>query len=99
MVPHQKIEDELHKLLGTNERICVVTSVPDERRGERLIVLHTPLNGMSLRSLVEGLTQQGLPNLWIPSEKDFRQISEMPVLGSGKVDLRRVKEIARDLTK
>jgi acyl-[acyl-carrier-protein]-phospholipid O-acyltransferase/long-chain-fatty-acid--[acyl-carrier-protein] ligase len=98
MVPHQKIEDELHRLLGTNERICVVTAVPDERRGERLIVLHTPLNGMNLRSLLEGLTQQGLPNLWIPSEKDFKQISEMPVLGSGKVDLKRVKEMARELT-
>jgi acyl-[acyl-carrier-protein]-phospholipid O-acyltransferase/long-chain-fatty-acid--[acyl-carrier-protein] ligase len=98
MVPHQKIEDELHKVLGTNERICVVTSVPDERRGERLVVLHTGLNGMDLHSLVEGLTQQGLPNLWIPSEKDFKQIAEMPVLGSGKVDLRRVKEMAQELT-
>jgi acyl-[acyl-carrier-protein]-phospholipid O-acyltransferase/long-chain-fatty-acid--[acyl-carrier-protein] ligase len=97
MVPHQKIEDELHKLLGTNERICVVTSVPDERRGERIVVLHTPLNGKSLNSLVEGLTLQGLPNLWIPSERDFKQIPEMPVLGSGKVDLKRVKEMAQEL--
>ena len=98
-MPHQKIEDELHRLLGTNERVCVVTAVPDERRGERLVVLHTSLNGMRLSSLVEGLSQQGLPNLWIPSERDFRQISEMPVLGSGKVDLKRVKEMAQELCK
>jgi acyl-[acyl-carrier-protein]-phospholipid O-acyltransferase/long-chain-fatty-acid--[acyl-carrier-protein] ligase len=99
MVPHQKIEDELHKILGTNERICVVTSVPDERRGERLIVLHTPLNGMNLHNLVMQLTEHGLPNLWIPSERDFKQISEMPVLGSGKVDLKRVKEMAQEMTR
>jgi acyl-[acyl-carrier-protein]-phospholipid O-acyltransferase/long-chain-fatty-acid--[acyl-carrier-protein] ligase len=99
MVPHQKIEDELHKLLGTNERVCVVTSVADERRGERLVVLHTALNGMNLHSLVEQLGAQGLPNLWIPSERDFKQIPEMPVLGSGKVDLKRVKEMAQELTR
>jgi acyl-[acyl-carrier-protein]-phospholipid O-acyltransferase/long-chain-fatty-acid--[acyl-carrier-protein] ligase len=97
MVPHQKIEDELHKILGTSERICVVTAVPDERRGERLIVLHTPLNGMNLHHLVEQLGAQGLPNLWLPAERDFKQISEMPVLGSGKVDLKRVKEMAQEL--
>jgi acyl-[acyl-carrier-protein]-phospholipid O-acyltransferase/long-chain-fatty-acid--[acyl-carrier-protein] ligase len=50
MVPHQKIEDEIHVILGTNERACVVTAVPDERRGERLVVLHTPLNGGSGKS-------------------------------------------------
>ena len=45
------------------------------------------------------LSEQGLPNLWIPSERDFKQIPEMPVLGSGKVDLKRVKEMAQELTR
>jgi acyl-[acyl-carrier-protein]-phospholipid O-acyltransferase / long-chain-fatty-acid--[acyl-carrier-protein] ligase len=96
MVPHQKIEDELHKILGTNERVCAVTAVPDERRGERLIVLHTPLNGISLQCLYQRLTQAGLPNLWVPDERDFVEISEMPVLGTGKLDLKRIKELARE---
>ncbi len=99
MVPHQKIEDELHKILGTNERVCVVTSVPDERRGERLVVLHTALNGTNSHHLVEQLTEHGLPNLWIPSERDFKQIPEVPVLGSGKVDLKRVKEMALEMSR
>jgi len=63
------------------------------------VVLHTALNGMNLHHLVEQLNEQGLPNLWIPSERDFKQISEMPVLGSGKVDLKRVKEMAQELTR
>jgi acyl-[acyl-carrier-protein]-phospholipid O-acyltransferase/long-chain-fatty-acid--[acyl-carrier-protein] ligase len=94
MVPHQKIEEELHAILGTSERVCVVTAVPDERRGERLVVLHTPLNGLNQHHLSEELGSKGLPNLWIPAERDFIEVSELPVLGSGKLDLKRVKEMA-----
>lgn len=96
MVPHGRIEDELHQLLGTTERLCVVTAVPDEKRGERLIVLHVPLNGTEVPGLLKQLNERGLPNLWIPDERDFHQIENIPVLGSGKVDLQRCKEIARE---
>jgi acyl-[acyl-carrier-protein]-phospholipid O-acyltransferase / long-chain-fatty-acid--[acyl-carrier-protein] ligase len=94
MVPHQKIENELHEILGTNERICVVTSVPDERKGERLLVLHTPFSGFSPHQIWERLNDRGLPNLWVPSERDFLEIPELPVLGTGKVDLKRIKQLA-----
>ena len=95
MVPHQKIEDEIHVILGTNERACVVTAVPDERRGERLVVLHTPLNGgHDARRLWQELNTRGLPNLWVPAERDFMEIAELPLLGTGKLDLKRVREIA-----
>src|SRR5438477_1386832 len=63
MVPHQKIEDELHHILGTSERAVVVTAVPDESKGERLIVLHLPLNGVDVRQLWQQLSGKGLPNL------------------------------------
>jgi acyl-[acyl-carrier-protein]-phospholipid O-acyltransferase/long-chain-fatty-acid--[acyl-carrier-protein] ligase len=96
MVPHQKIEDELHKILNTNERVFAVTAVPDERRGERLIVLHTPLADSSLHNIRQQLSDAGLPNLWIPDERDFMEIGEMPVLGTGKLDLKRLKEMARE---
>ncbi len=94
MVPHQKIEDELHEILGTGERVCVVTTVPDERRGERLVVLHTQLNGVSRQNLCKGLNNKGLPNLWVPAERDFFEIAEFPVLGTGKLDWKRLKEMA-----
>lgn len=94
MVPHQKIEEELHAILGTCDRICVVTAIPDVRRGERLVVLHTPLNGLNRHHLSEELGTKGLPNLWIPSERDYFEVAELPVLGSGKLDLKRVKEMA-----
>jgi acyl-[acyl-carrier-protein]-phospholipid O-acyltransferase/long-chain-fatty-acid--[acyl-carrier-protein] ligase len=96
MVPHQKIEDEIHLILGTSERICVVTSVPDERRGERLVVLHTLMDGISPQQLWRRLNERGLPNLWLPAERDFVQIPEVPVLGTGKIDLKRIRELAQE---
>jgi acyl-[acyl-carrier-protein]-phospholipid O-acyltransferase/long-chain-fatty-acid--[acyl-carrier-protein] ligase len=94
MVPHQKIEEELQEILGTTERVCVVTAVPDERRGERLIVLHTPFNGVNRHHLCQQLATKGLPNLWVPAERDFIEVPELPVLGTGKIDLKQVKELA-----
>jgi acyl-[acyl-carrier-protein]-phospholipid O-acyltransferase/long-chain-fatty-acid--[acyl-carrier-protein] ligase len=100
MVPHQRIEDELHQILGTSDRICVVSAVPDERRGERLVVLHTPLNaGFDQAGLARTLGTRGLPNLWLPGSRDFFVVPELPVLGSGKVDLKRVKELALEMTR
>jgi acyl-[acyl-carrier-protein]-phospholipid O-acyltransferase/long-chain-fatty-acid--[acyl-carrier-protein] ligase len=98
MVPHQKVEDELHALAGATERTFVVTAVPDEGKGERLVVLHVAVDGLDARGLWQGLSGKGLPNLWVPRERDFIQVSELPVLGSGKVDLKRVKELALERT-
>jgi acyl-[acyl-carrier-protein]-phospholipid O-acyltransferase/long-chain-fatty-acid--[acyl-carrier-protein] ligase len=98
MVPHQKIEDELQSLLGTPERSCVVTAVPDPRRGERIVVLHTPFSDTDRHQLCEKLATKGLPNLWMPSERDFYEIPELPLLGTGKIDLKQVKEMALRLT-
>jgi acyl-[acyl-carrier-protein]-phospholipid O-acyltransferase/long-chain-fatty-acid--[acyl-carrier-protein] ligase len=99
MVPHQKIEDELHEIARTSERTFVVTAVPDEGKGERLVVLHVDLNGLDVRMLWQQLSGKGLPNLWVPRERDFFLVPELPVLGSGKVDLKRVKELALERTR
>jgi acyl-[acyl-carrier-protein]-phospholipid O-acyltransferase/long-chain-fatty-acid--[acyl-carrier-protein] ligase len=99
MVPLEKIEDELHGCLETSERLCAVSAVPDEKRGERLVVLHLPLNGVSVKQLCDKLGDKGLPNLWLPGERDFYPVTEMPILGSGKLDLKRLKDLALELTK
>jgi acyl-[acyl-carrier-protein]-phospholipid O-acyltransferase/long-chain-fatty-acid--[acyl-carrier-protein] ligase len=95
MVPHQKVEDELHQIVGTTEQTFAVTAVADERKGERLIVLHVPLNGKDVHQVWQSLNSRGLPNLWVPAERDFFEVPELPVLGTGKMDLRRIKEIAQ----
>jgi acyl-[acyl-carrier-protein]-phospholipid O-acyltransferase/long-chain-fatty-acid--[acyl-carrier-protein] ligase len=98
MVPLEKIEEELNGLLDTHDRILAVTAVPDEKRGERLVVLHLPLDGKDVPHLVDALGKRGLPNLWLPGERDFIQVPELPILGSGKLDLKRIKEIAVERT-
>jgi acyl-[acyl-carrier-protein]-phospholipid O-acyltransferase/long-chain-fatty-acid--[acyl-carrier-protein] ligase len=98
MIPLEKIEEELNHLLESHDRLCAVTAVPDDKRGERLVVLHLRLDGKNVPYLVEGLSKRGLPNLWVPGERDFIEVPEIPILGSGKLDLKRVKEIALEKT-
>ena len=75
----------------------VVTGVPDERKGERLVVLHTPLN-VSVDELLSRLRETPIPKLWVPRKDNFFEIDALPALGSGKLDLRRVKELALSLS-
>jgi acyl-[acyl-carrier-protein]-phospholipid O-acyltransferase/long-chain-fatty-acid--[acyl-carrier-protein] ligase len=94
MVPLEMVEEHLHAVLGTSERVCAVTCVPDEARGERLVVLHTPINGTSVRDVVRQMGQRGLPNLYLPGERDFYEVHDLPILGSGKVNWPAVKATA-----
>jgi acyl-[acyl-carrier-protein]-phospholipid O-acyltransferase/long-chain-fatty-acid--[acyl-carrier-protein] ligase len=91
MVPHMVIEEAINKLLG--EAASVVTAVPDEQRGEKLIAFYTR-NGMAADELWEKLNQSDLPKLWIPKRDNIYSIDSIPVLGSGKIDLKNVKRLA-----
>src|SRR5262249_12014248 len=86
MVPHQKIEDEVQAILKSDERKIVVVGIPDPGKGERLIVLHTPLS-MDVKELWKRLNDRGLPNLWVPKSSDFFEVPQLPLVGIGKLDL------------
>jgi acyl-[acyl-carrier-protein]-phospholipid O-acyltransferase/long-chain-fatty-acid--[acyl-carrier-protein] ligase len=95
MVPHLRLEEVLQSLVGgEDDKLRVaVTAVPDERRGERLIVLYTELD-RSVEDCCKALSAAGLPNLWIPGADSFYQVDEIPILGTGKLDLRKLRELA-----
>jgi len=97
MVPHIKLEEKLHELAESADQRFVVTGVPDAKKGERLIVLHT-LAPAELASVLEKLSQASLPNLWTPRANQFFAVEELPHLGTGKLDLRRIREIALQLS-
>jgi acyl-[acyl-carrier-protein]-phospholipid O-acyltransferase/long-chain-fatty-acid--[acyl-carrier-protein] ligase len=103
MVPLEKVEEELHDVLGTSERVCAVTCVPDEVKGERLVVLylapHLAQHGLQVHPWCQRLSGRGLPNLWLPAERDFISVPELPLLGTGKVNLKQVKELALALAR
>jgi len=96
MVPHMKIEEKLHELAGVAEQSFVVTAVPDEKKGERLMVLHK-LAEKELQACLENFAACDLPNLWKPKADAFVRVENFPLLGTGKLDLRKVKETAAQL--
>src|SRR5579864_2465614 len=93
MVPHIKVEEKLQELSGATEQTFAVTAVPDEKKGERLIVLHT-LPEDKLGACLGLLAKSDLPPLWKPRPDQFVHVETLPYLGTGKLDLRRLKEIA-----
>jgi acyl-[acyl-carrier-protein]-phospholipid O-acyltransferase/long-chain-fatty-acid--[acyl-carrier-protein] ligase len=98
MVPHIKIEQILNQLIGTNEEEglkAVVTAIPDAKKGERLVVIHTKID-KTVDELRKGLSEAGLPNLFIPSADSFIEVESLPILGTGKLDLKAIKQIALD---
>ncbi len=95
MVPHGRIEDDLHKAADAQTQVFVVTALPDEKKGERLAVV-TTLELTQVPQLLEKLAAAGLPNLFIPRADAFVKVAQLPVLGTGKIDLRAVKQTALD---
>jgi acyl-[acyl-carrier-protein]-phospholipid O-acyltransferase/long-chain-fatty-acid--[acyl-carrier-protein] ligase len=93
MVPHVKIEEKLQELAGTAETMFVVAGVPDEKKGERIVVLHR-LKDEDLAACLEKFGGCDLPNLWKPKADAFYRVENFPLLGTGKLDLRAVKELA-----
>jgi acyl-[acyl-carrier-protein]-phospholipid O-acyltransferase/long-chain-fatty-acid--[acyl-carrier-protein] ligase len=97
MVPLERLDDEMHELLGGGDRVLAVAAIPDDKRGERLIVLHLPDVECRLEELLEALAKRGLPNLWLPDRRDCYKVESMPALGSGKLDLKKLGELAKEL--
>jgi acyl-[acyl-carrier-protein]-phospholipid O-acyltransferase/long-chain-fatty-acid--[acyl-carrier-protein] ligase len=95
MVPHIKVEEKLHELAGITEQSFVVTGVPDEKKGERLVVLHR-LTESQLQACLAKLPQCDLPNLWKPRADQFYHLEAFPYLGTGKLDLRAIRQLALD---
>lgn len=93
MVPHVRIEEKLQDLADMTEQVFAVTSLPDEKKGERIMVV-TTLNDVKLGPVLEKLAQSDLPALWKPKPNQFVHADALPLLGTGKLDLRGVKTIA-----
>ena len=98
MVPHIRIEESLTQIIRDDDEgllKAAVTAVPDDRKGERLVVIHTELE-QSPQQLCDALSAEGLPNIYIPSPDSFHQVAELPILGSGKLDLKGIRKIAME---
>jgi acyl-[acyl-carrier-protein]-phospholipid O-acyltransferase/long-chain-fatty-acid--[acyl-carrier-protein] ligase len=101
MIPLTRLEECIIDFCCTSDEeasdmehgdIVAVASVPDEKKGEKLVVLSVV--ELDASAVAAHLKEIGLPNLWIPSEENYRRVDDIPLLGSGKRDLRAINELA-----
>jgi acyl-[acyl-carrier-protein]-phospholipid O-acyltransferase / long-chain-fatty-acid--[acyl-carrier-protein] ligase len=97
MVPHILIEEHLQRILSDDEEklAVAVTAVPDPKKGERLIVFHLPTE-KSTEQILKELSATGIPNLWVPGAESMYTVDQIPVLGTGKLDLQALKQLAEE---
>jgi acyl-[acyl-carrier-protein]-phospholipid O-acyltransferase/long-chain-fatty-acid--[acyl-carrier-protein] ligase len=94
MVPHESVEQKIVDLLdlsGKDERVIAIMGVQDEAKGEALVLLSSV--DVDLTQLRDKLRDAGVPNLWIP--KKISRVDAIPVLASGKLDLRKCQELVQ----
>ncbi len=95
MVPHGTIEQQITELFEWEDEegySAAVMGVPDQAKGEKLVLLTT--KDVTSAEIRDKLGEAGLPSLWVP--KVIHKVQEIPVLGSGKLDLKGCREVALD---
>ncbi len=96
MVPHGLVEERIQEIMGwagADSQMVSIVSVPDEAKGEALVLLTT--EEISIKELREKLVAAGVPNLWIP--KLVYEVAAIPVLATGKCDLKQCESLAIDM--
>lgn len=93
MVPHLKIEELYLKALGTHEHVLAVTSIPAEKKGEEIAVLYVP-SECDPDKLHEIMSNSDLPNIFKPKRGNYIEVDEIPILGTGKLDIMGLRKIA-----
>jgi len=93
MVPHGTIEQKLVELFDLDQSegpSVVAVGVPDLAKGEALVLLTTL--DLTAERIRDKLGEAGLPSLWIP--KTVCRVERIPMLGTGKLDLKGCRVLA-----
>jgi len=93
MVPHLTIEQTYFDGLKTEEQLVAVTAIPNEKKSEELVVLYLEKAGTADR-LHQIIAESELPNICKPKRSNYFKVEEMPTLGSGKLDIVKLRKIA-----
>ncbi len=95
MVPHGKVEETV--LSVADGVSCVVTGIADDRKGERLAMLYTS-ETLEPNELWKRLSETDLPKLWIPKLTSIHRVEQLPMLGTGQLDLKKARVLAESLS-
>jgi acyl-[acyl-carrier-protein]-phospholipid O-acyltransferase/long-chain-fatty-acid--[acyl-carrier-protein] ligase len=92
-VPHGTIEQKLVELFQLDQSeayVAIVMGVPDAVKGETLVLLAT--RDFTVAEVRERLLGDGVMALWVP--RVIHRVDKIPVLGTGKLDLKECKRLA-----
>ena len=95
MVPHELVEREINNILLPDRRVIAVSGAADARKGEKLLVFYCDETLVKPGEIVRQLREKKIPNLWIPHADNFIKVDDLPMLGSGKLDLHRLAVLSR----
>ena len=95
MISHQMLENAIHKVLDAEERQIAVAGTQDKLKGEKILVFYIDEN-ISADKIIKGLLEAGVTNIAIPKKENFIKIDEMPLLGTGKLDLTQINRYASE---
>lgn len=103
MVPHERVEEYITRALGLegeDTRKIVVVGVPDPVKGEALVLLSTIAGEYLEQEMIDlryRLLEMNVPALWVP--RKLVKVHDIPVLASGKLDLRACEAMAKQIAK
>ena len=95
MVSLGAIEEKISKLLILDEETevdFIVTSIEDEKKGEKIVLLISHVDENKVLKLKEDILKSFDNKLMVPSS--IKIVDEIPKLGSGKKDFKKAKELA-----
>ncbi len=101
MVPHETLEAAINKVLkldNETERKIAIVGVPDEKKGEAIVLLSTIASQALEQECIDlryKLLDEGITSLWCP--RQILPVKEIPLLASGKLDIKRCQELANGI--
>jgi acyl-[acyl-carrier-protein]-phospholipid O-acyltransferase / long-chain-fatty-acid--[acyl-carrier-protein] ligase len=92
MISLTVVEDAVRHALQQPDLELVAVNLPDERKGERIVLLAAADAGLDAESLRRAMLASGANPLTIPAE--VRRVDTIPRLGSGKTDFGAARRLA-----
>lgn len=97
MISHVAVEHAILDSLDIHDHTLAVTSIPDEKKGEQLAVLYIA-EKIKKNKLIDAINSSDLSNIAKPKPENLISVDQLPLLGSGKLDVLKLKTIAIERT-
>jgi len=95
MVSLGAIEENISKFIDINKSDLMALAVSDEKKGEKIVLLISNISEDELESLKSSVLNSFDNKLMIPTI--YKEIKEIPKLGSGKKDYKKAQEMINEV--